>query len=76
MVVLGQKYLSNRIGLASGVTLGLAVSVGGIVTPMLGWYADHYGLPAVMQLLAYVPIVAVIMAFVLPAPGRAAAAKQ
>jgi hypothetical protein len=30
MVVMGQKYLPNRIGLASGVTLGLAVSVGGI----------------------------------------------
>lgn len=76
MVVLGQKYLSNRIGLASGVTLGLAVSVGGIVTPMLGWYADHYGLPAAMQLLAYVPIAAAVMAFTLPAPGRTGSAKQ
>ncbi len=69
MVVLGQKYLPNRIGLASGVTLGLAVSVGGITTPVLGWFADNYGLQSAMNLIAYVPVLAAIMAFTLPTPG-------
>lgn len=69
MVVLGQKYLPNRIGLASGVTLGLAVSVGGITTPMLGWFADNYGLSAAMHLIAYVPVLAAIMSFTLSIPG-------
>ncbi|MGZ3543126.1 MAG: MFS transporter, partial [Vulcanimicrobiaceae bacterium] len=36
LVVLGQEYLPNRIGVASGVTLGLAVSVGGIGAPIFG----------------------------------------
>ncbi|MFQ9866075.1 MAG: hypothetical protein ACLRWP_02670 [Bilophila wadsworthia] len=44
MVVLGQKYLAKNIGFASGVTLGLATSMGGIVAR--GWIADGYGLPA------------------------------
>ena len=29
-VVMGQEYLPRRLGLASGVTLGLAIGVGGI----------------------------------------------
>jgi len=33
MVVLGQEYLPNRLGVASGVTLGLAVSAGGLGVP-------------------------------------------
>jgi MFS transporter, FSR family, fosmidomycin resistance protein len=69
MVVLGQKYLPTRIGLASGVTLGLAVSVGGITTPILGWYADSFGLLSAMHLVAFVPILAAVMAFTLTNPG-------
>lgn len=68
MVVLGQKYLPNRMGLASGVTLGLAVSVGGIATPLLGWFADHYGLQLAFNALAILPLLALIVAFTLPDP--------
>lgn len=68
MTVLGQKYLPNRLGLASGVTLGLAVSVGGIAAPALGWFADNYGLPHAMQLVTYLSIVSAVMAFTLPVP--------
>ena len=28
-IVLGQNYLPNRVGLSSGVTLGVAVAIGG-----------------------------------------------
>jgi FSR family fosmidomycin resistance protein-like MFS transporter len=70
MVVLGQRYLPNRIGLASGVTLGLAVSAGGIATPILGWLADNFGLSAAMNVVAYIPIFAAIMALSLTIPGR------
>lgn len=68
MTVLGQKYLPNRLGLASGVTLGLAVSVGGITAPVLGWFADRYGLPLALQVVTYLSIVAAVMAFTLPVP--------
>jgi FSR family fosmidomycin resistance protein-like MFS transporter len=66
MVVLGQEYLPNRRGLASGVTLGLAVSVGGLAAPMLGHFADSYGLLSAMRLIAYVAIIPVAMTFTLP----------
>lgn len=43
-VTLGQDYLPSRIGTASGVTLGLAVSVGGVAMPGIGALADVAGL--------------------------------
>jgi len=67
-IVLGQKYLPARMGLASGVTLGLAVSVGGVVVPALGWLADHYGLQMALNVLAGVAVVTSAMAFTLPTP--------
>ncbi|WP_126640710.1 MFS transporter [Embleya hyalina] len=39
-VTLGQDYLPHRIGTASGVTLGLAVSIGGVATPAIGALAE------------------------------------
>jgi FSR family fosmidomycin resistance protein-like MFS transporter len=66
MVVMGQEYLPGRVGTASGVTLGLAVSVGGVVTPLLGFVADQAGLRTALMLLVLVPAVATPLAFSLP----------
>ena len=55
-VVLGQKYLPNHVGLASGVTIGLAVSVGGICSPLLGRVGDTYGLLYTLYILLGVAI--------------------
>ena len=68
IVVLGQSYLSRNIGFASGVTMGLAISVGGIVVPLIGKFADSYGLVAAMQLMAAISVVAAISTFFLPKP--------
>ena len=53
---MGQDFLPNRVGLASGVTLGLAFSFGGILMPALGWVADHHGLRAAISVVAFLPI--------------------
>jgi FSR family fosmidomycin resistance protein-like MFS transporter len=44
IVVMGQRYLPNHVGLASGVTFGLAVTIGGVTAPLLGLIADHHGI--------------------------------
>lgn len=67
LVVLGQGYLPNRVGLASGVTLGLAFSFGGIMTPVLGWIADHHGLHAAISVVAYIPVICTALTLILPA---------
>ena len=66
MVVLGQLYLPNRVGLASGVTLGLAVSIGGIFAPILGTIADNFGLLTTIYTLAAISIIPLIFSFTLP----------
>ncbi|OXS28079.1 MAG: MFS transporter [Desulfovibrio sp. MES5] len=65
LVVLGQTYLAKNIGFASGVTLGLATSLGGVFAPVLGWVADNHGLPRTFQCLALVALVGTIFAFTL-----------
>jgi FSR family fosmidomycin resistance protein-like MFS transporter len=39
-ITLGQDYLPSRVGTASGITLGLTVSIGGLASPALGYLAD------------------------------------
>jgi len=68
VVVLGQSYLSRNIGFASGVTMGLSISIGGIMVPLIGKFADSYGLVATMQLLAGIAVVAAAASFFLPQP--------
>ena len=69
-VVLGQSYLAKSIGFASGVTLGLSFSVGGIVVPALGWYADAHGIQAVMLLILAISAVCAASTFLLREPKK------
>jgi len=70
LVVLGQAYLPHRVGVASGVTLGLGVSTGGMVAPLLGLVADHHGVEAVLLVLEAVMVVALLLGLALPRPPR------
>jgi FSR family fosmidomycin resistance protein-like MFS transporter len=70
LVVLGQEYLPNRVGLASGVTLGLAVSVGGMCAPLLGRLADRYGMGIVVTILLGLLAMAAAQTYALPPVGR------
>lgn len=67
-VLLGQDYLPNRIGTASGVTVGLAVSVGGLANPLLGWLADATSLRLALSVLIALPVVALVIAAFLRLP--------
>jgi MFS transporter, FSR family, fosmidomycin resistance protein len=72
-VTLGQDYLPNRIGTASGVTLGLALSIGGLTTPLFGLLADSHGLTVTIAALAALPALSLVLAGRLREPRPAVA---
>ena len=66
LVVLGQEYLPHRVGMASGVTLGLAVSVGGMCAPLLGRLATGTAWVSCSACSWPCLLVATVQAFALP----------
>ena len=70
LIVLGQQYLPKNIGFASGITLGLGVSIGGVIAPLIGRYADINGLPAAFKLLCILPLIGLLVAFTTKPPAR------
>jgi FSR family fosmidomycin resistance protein-like MFS transporter len=74
-VVMGQEYLPSRLGVASGVTLGLSIGVGGLVAAVLGQLADAYGLRAALEVVALLPLPALALALALPEGRRPAGAR-
>jgi FSR family fosmidomycin resistance protein-like MFS transporter len=73
LVKLGQDYLPSRPGTAAGVTLGLAVSAGGLFMPLLGLVAEHRGPQGVFVVLAIIPVIAVAVSAVLREPAASPA---
>ena len=64
-VVLGQTYLAKNIGFASGVTVGLSFSVGGLFVPILGKLADATSLTVVFTVLIALSALCALGAFML-----------
>ena len=71
LVVVGQEYLPNHMGTASGVTLGIAVSVGGMMSPVIGHIGDVAGVPASFYAAAGLAVLASFFALLLPSERRA-----
>ena len=65
-VVMGQEYMPNRLGLASGITVGAAIGVGGLAAAALGALADETSLVTAMWTIALVPWLALMIAWTLP----------
>ncbi|KQW09233.1 MFS transporter [Streptomyces sp. Root369] len=74
-VTLGQDFLPGRVGTASGVTLGLTVSVGGLAAPALGALADTTSLRTALVPLIVLPALGGLLLRGLrePAPVRQSA---
>ncbi|MFB9905598.1 MFS transporter [Allokutzneria oryzae] len=74
-ITLAQDYLPTRVGTASGLTLGLAISVGGIASPLIGVLADNTSLQTALAPLVILPALSWLMIRTLPEPTLAAVAE-
>lgn len=68
-IILAQTMLPNNVGMAAGLTIGFSVGLGGFGVTILGYIADHYSLPLVMQIITWLPVAAAIIAFKIPIPA-------
>ncbi len=69
-MVLSQLYLPRHVGMASGLSVGLAMGVGGVAAVALGAVADAVDLQTALTISAVAPAIGVVFCLRLPAPAR------
>ena len=67
-LVMSQEYLPGRVGVASGLSIGLAIGLGGIAALALGAVADAVDLETALLCTALGPLVCIALTLLLPAP--------
>ena len=65
-MVMAQEYLPTRIGMASGLSIGFSIGLGGIAAVILGAIADSIDLRTALYVSSAAPIVAVVLTLLLP----------
>jgi FSR family fosmidomycin resistance protein-like MFS transporter len=74
-MVLSQLYLPRHVGMASGLSVGLAMGIGGIAAVASGAIADAVGLQTALTVSALAPALGVLVCLRLPAPATRADVK-
>lgn len=69
-MVLSHRYLPSHVGMASGLSIGLAMGIGGAAAVVLGAIADVIDLQAALTISAAAPVLGVLACLRLPAPAR------
>lgn len=67
-MVLSQLYLPRHVGMASGLSVGLAMGLGGIAAVVLGAVADAVDLETALYLGAAAPAIGCLFCLMLPRP--------
>lgn len=65
-MVMGQEFLPSRVGMASGLVVGLSIGLGGIAAVVLGAVADSVDLESALYVTAAAPVLAVLLTLRLP----------
>jgi FSR family fosmidomycin resistance protein-like MFS transporter len=65
-IVLAQEMMPGYVGMASGLTIGFSIGLGGIGATLLGFVADHFGVPAIFNILSVLPLAALGIAYLFP----------
>jgi MFS transporter, FSR family, fosmidomycin resistance protein len=69
-IVLAQELLPRRLGLASGLILGLGFGTGGLGSALSGHMADSIGLYHTFWILAVVPLLSAVVALFIRVPAK------
>jgi FSR family fosmidomycin resistance protein-like MFS transporter len=64
-IVMAQKLLPSKLGIASGLMVGFAIGTGGLGVTILGIVADHYGVPTALYSIAILPLAGFVLSMFL-----------
>lgn len=73
-LVMAQRLLPGRVGMASGFVLGLGFVAAGVGQPLTGVLADNIGPPNAMMAVSCLMLVAIVAALLIPAEAMGAPA--
>ena len=65
-MVMAQQYLPTKIGMASGLSIGFSIGLGGIAAVFLGAVADSVDLRTALYISSIAPVVAAALTAMLP----------
>ena len=74
-LVMSQEYMPGRVGMASGLSIGFAIGLGGVAALVLEAVADVVGLEAALLATAAGPALAFMLTYRLPQAAEAPAAE-
>ncbi|MDE6144556.1 MAG: MFS transporter, partial [Muribaculaceae bacterium] len=63
ILLYSQELLPNKLGLVSGLFFGFAFGVAGVASAILGDFADKYGIDAIYDFCAYMPLLGLVACF-------------
>lgn len=65
-LVMAQRLLPGRVGMASGFILGMGFVTGGIGVPVTGFLADRYGMAEALMMNTVLVVVAAAIVMIIP----------
>lgn len=63
-IVMAQRLLPNRLGMASGLMTGFAIGAGGLGVTILGLVADNFGVLAALESIMILPFIGFILSII------------
>lgn len=69
-IILSHEMMPHHLGMASGLTIGFSIGLGGVGVTILGYIADQFGIPATFTILTLLPIAGLIATVFLPGTIR------
>jgi FSR family fosmidomycin resistance protein-like MFS transporter len=69
-MAMAQSFMPQRLGMASGLILGFSMGIGGVSTTLLGWVADHWGVPSALQITFVLPFLAFLACWPISYPPK------
>ena len=69
-MVMGQSFMPQNVGMASGLILGFSFGIGGLGAAVLGLFADLWGVPLTLWLIALLPWGGFLFAALIPYPVK------